>query len=238
MKFKPSAGLTLTLFVIGLVFGRLGLWQLDREDEKRTLFNQFENAPMMSVEQALLRKDGFSRVEAYGHFDQQRHILLDNKIHQGRAGVHVFTPFYLENGSALLVNRGWLPLQPDRRQLPEIPTETNIRMISGLLKQPSTDGHRLGEPDVLTKDQWPQLVTYFDLEVIAHSLETSLPPWVLQLDKDNSAGFADREWQAAVMTPQVHRAYAWQWFSLALVTLIIWTTLSVRRGQNPPEDQD
>ena len=231
MKFRPSTALTITLLIIGAVFGRLCFWQLEREQQKQALFDQIENAPMMSVEQALKKPGGFSQVEAYGQFDQKRHILVDNKIFQGRAGVHAYTPFYLENGGTLLVNRGWLPLQPDRRNLPDVPTDPRKQMISGLLKQPTTGGQRLGEPDVLVPDNWPQLITWFDLELIESSLGTPLSHWELQLDRYDANGFADREWQAAVMTPQVHRAYAWQWFALALATLIIWITLGIRRGQ-------
>lgn len=231
MQFRPSPGLSLTLLVVGLVFARLGWWQLEREEQKQRLFDQFADAPMMTIEQALQKPDGFSRVEAWGHFDPQRHILLDNKIFKGRAGVHVYTPFYLENGDTLLVNRGWLPLQADRRQLPEIPTTTEKRMISGLLKQPSPGGPRLGDADQLSVDRWPQLVTYFDLDAISKSLEVPLKPWQLQLDPDDPTGFEDRQWQAAVMTPAVHRAYAWQWFSLAVACIIIWVSLGFNRGR-------
>jgi len=222
------------MFLIALccIFGRLGWWQLEREQEKQALFDQFENAPMMTIEQALEKPEGFSNIEAWGHFDPDRHILLDNKIYQGRTGVHVYTPFYLENGDALLVNRGWLPMPPDRRQLPDIPTTSEERMISGMLKRPSAGGPQLGDPDKLSTDHWPQLVTYFDLDAIGAALHLELEPWLLQLDRDDPAGFEDREWRAAVMTPAVHRAYAWQWFSLALATFIIWITLGFRHGQS------
>lgn len=237
MQFRPGLVLSLTLLVVCLIFGRLGWWQIEREREKQALFDQFDAAPMMTIEQALQKPDGFSHVEAWGHFDPKRHILLDNKMYKGRAGVHVFTPFYLENGETLLVNRGWLLMPPDRRKLPDVPTVPGKLMISGMLKRPPTGGPRLGDPDKLTPDRWPQLVTYFDLDAIEKSLGVELEQWLLQLNQDDPTGFEDREWQAAVMTPAVHRAYAWQWFSLALATLIIWITLGFRRGQQQREQR-
>ena len=116
MIFRPSIRLSLTLIILASLFGRLGMWQMERKAEKQELFDRFENAPMMRVEQAIEQQERFARVEAWGRYDPQRHILLDNKVWQGRAGVHVLTPFTLKNGRTLLVNRGWLPLPPDRSE--------------------------------------------------------------------------------------------------------------------------
>jgi surfeit locus 1 family protein len=231
MQFKPSPGLSVSLFAIAIACAWLGNWQLQRKVQKQILFDQFENAPMLSIELALKQDKRFSRVQAYGHFDDTRHVLLDNKILNGRAGVHVLTPFMLKSGVTILVNRGWLPLPPDRRHLPPVPTEHSMRTINGILKKPTTDGPRLGKPDELVADEWPQLVTYLDLETVSDALGTALPPWLLQLDPADSSGFEGRQWKAAEMGPEVHAAYAFQWFALSLATMIIWLTLGVRRAQ-------
>ena len=40
-------------------------------------------------------------------------FLLDNRVHQERAGYHVLTPFRADGAEAVvLVNRGWVPLAP------------------------------------------------------------------------------------------------------------------------------
>ncbi len=231
MQFKPSWGLSVSLITISLASLWLGNWQLEREKEKQLLFDQFEHAPLLSIEQALQQGNRFARVQAYGHFDGTRHVLLDNKILNGRAGVHVLTPFILNNGATIMVNRGWLPLPPDRRHLPPVPTESSPRTINGILKQPSTDGPRLGKPDELVTDRWPQLITYLDLETVGDALGTALPPWIIQLDPDDVGGFKGRQWKAAVMGPEVHAAYAFQWFALSLATIIMWLTLGIRRAQ-------
>jgi len=208
MHFRTSIKLTLLLLALALLFARLGWWQLERKTEKQLLFEQFG---------------------AYGHYDPSRHVLLDNKIFNGRAGVHVLTPFTLDNGAGILVNRGWLPLPPDRRSLPAVKTDDSLRTINGILNKPSTGGPRIGEPDVLVVDRWPQLVTYLDLDSVSVALNTPLEPWLLQLEPEDESGFAGRQWQAAVMGPEVHGAYALQWFSLAAAALIIWITLGIRK---------
>jgi len=229
MYFRTPIKLTLALLALALLFARLGWWQLERKTGKELLFEQFGNGPLLSLEQALEHGQKFARVEAYGHYDPSRHVLLDNKILNGRAGVHVLTPFTLDDGTEILVNRGWLPLPPDRRSLPEVDTDDSMRTIGGILNKPSSGGPRIGEPDVLVMDRWPQLVTYLDLDSVSAAMDTSLEPWLLQLEPEDESGFEGRQWQAAVMGPEVHGAYALQWFALAAAAFIIWITLGVRK---------
>ncbi len=231
MSFRPSIKLTLVLLALAVVFFRLGLWQWDRKAEKELLFESFENAPVMTIRQALSGTEPFVQVEAEGRYDPVRHTLLDNRIFKGRAGVHVLTPFALLDGSAILVNRGWLPLTADRRSLPEFNTNPAEQRISGILTRPVTGGPRVGGADELVTDQWPQLMTYLDLDSISAATEKSLEPWILLLDAGDPDGFEDRNWQAAVMEPKVHGAYALQWFSLAAAAMVIWIVLGFRRAR-------
>jgi surfeit locus 1 family protein len=157
MRFRPSIKLTLILVILAALFLRLGLWQLDRRAEKTALFERFRDAPELSLEQALAREESFARVEVFGRYDTERHLLLDNRIWQGRAGVHVLTPFTLSDGRTLLVNRGWLSLAADRRSLPDFTTGGEARTLRGRLVRPAIDGPRLGGDDVL--EPLVQLIT-------------------------------------------------------------------------------
>lgn len=225
MQFKPTLARSILLLSLALIFGRLGWWQLERQQEKLLLFEQFEDAPMMDAGQALTNDVRFARINAYGRYDPERHILLDNKIWQSRAGVEVLTPFELHDGRVLLVNRGWLPLAPDRRSLPEVPTPDISVSITGRLNHAVAAGPRIGAADELRAERWPQLVTYLDPERIGAALELDLEPWLIQLDQSDPTGFAGRVWRPAVMGPEVHGAYALQWFALATAAVIVWISL-------------
>ena len=231
MLFRPSIALTVTLVILAALFGRLGSWQLERKAEKELLFERFEQAPSLSIGEALESGARFARVEARGRFDARRHLLLDNRIFRGRAGVHVLTPLLLDDGRTVLVNRGWLPLPPDRSSLPEIPEDDAPRTVRGRLNELPVAGQRLGEADRLTTDRWPQLITYFDTDAVEAALGQPLEPWLIQLDPADTAGFEGREWKAAVMEPKVHGGYAVQWFSLMTASILIWITLGVRRAR-------
>lgn len=234
--FRPGLALTLLLFLLASLFCALGYWQLQRKAEKETLFNQFETAPVMGIGQALDQERRFARVEGWGHFDTGRHVLLDNRMFNGRAGVHVLTPFMLGDGRTVLVNRGWLPMPPDRSRLPDVPTDGTARTIRGRLNTLESSGPRLGEADRPVSDRWPQLVTWLDREPLERALETELPPWIVQLDSDQEDGFGDRQWNAAVMPPETHGAYAVQWFALAVAALIIWITLGYRNAERGKQE--
>ena len=61
------------------------------------------------------------RCACSGQYEPGHQFLLDNMSHGGRAGYQVLTPFRLEDGRLLLVNRGWLPLPDERRErLPDL----------------------------------------------------------------------------------------------------------------------
>lgn len=232
MRFRPSLGLSVVLLALGLVFLRLGLWQLDRKAEKEALFERFESAPELLLADALDRDETFARVSALGRLDPERHLLLDNRIWKGRAGVHVLTPLTLGDGRTLLVNRGWLPLPADRRSLPAFSTDGSEQTIQGRLAPLPEQGLRLGDADVLVADDWPQLVTYLDLETAAGALGRPLLPWIVQLDAEDPNGFEGRDWQPAVMGPETHGAYAVQWLALLATAVVIWILLGLRRGQS------
>jgi cytochrome oxidase assembly protein ShyY1 len=231
VRFRSSIGLTAVLVGLALVFARLGLWQLERMHAKEALFLQFAEAPALTIAQARERGQRFARVQAYGRYDTRRHILLDNRIFNGQAGVHVLSPFVLEDGSSVLVNRGWLALPPDRRSLPVISTDSAPTTISGRWNTLPDKGPRVGPADQLTTDDWPQLVTYFDIGPISQALELDLPPWILQLDETEPSGFQGRDWQPAVMEPKTHGAYAVQWFALCAAVIVTWIVLGVRAGR-------
>ena len=149
MQLRSSLTLSLVLLPLLILFTRLGFWQLQRMHEKQDLIHRFEHAPEMSLPEAIASGSLFARVHVSGRYKLAWHLLLDNKILNGRAGVHVMSLFQPDHGLPILVNRGWLPLPEDRRKLPEIPTPSGQVSISGILSKPVEGGIRLGEADKL-----------------------------------------------------------------------------------------
>jgi surfeit locus 1 family protein len=221
---------TLFLLALASLFAALGTWQSKRAAEKTATQQLHETAVQISLEQAINLGSRFSRVDASGHYDTARHILLDNQIWRGRAGVFVFTPFYTVTGSTILVNRGWLPLGAERKNMPDIPTPKETVVLKGMLNIVPVPGRILGEADKLKQDQWPQLVTYLNLADISDSLGVPLENWVVQLSASEDSGFNGRDWKPVYLSPDRHRAYAFQWFALTLLSIVMWLVVSFRKS--------
>jgi len=228
--FRPSLAATILLGGLVLAFIGLGNWQLDRAAQKAAIQQQFDQAPSFDVLPAPGEVSRYAHVRVAGKYDRQRHFLIDNQLLDGRAGVHVLTPFALDDGRTILVNRGWLPLPPDRRSLPAVPTDGSRTELGGQLDEIYRPGRRIGNPDVLHENTWPQLVTYPAMDDIAAVLGTKVYPLVLKLDADEPSGFEGRHWHAVNTGAAKHRARALQWFTFVIAALLIWLYLGFRRG--------
>lgn len=222
---------TVVLFLLATLFITLGLWQTQRGEEKVATEQQFATAKPLLLENAIARKSRFAQIDVGGHYDNERHILLDNQVWNGRAGVHVFTPFFTVTGIVILVNRGWLPLAADRQSMPQIPTPENQTALRGMLNIFPVPGRMLGPADKLVSTRWPQLVTYLNHADAATALGTPLAKWIVQLSATEQAGFDGRDWQPVFLTSKKHKAYAFQWYALAGISMVLWVFNGIRRSR-------
>ena len=110
---------TLLVLAAVAVMIRLGIWQLDRLDQRR-VFNsrvetQLAETPLelsgQNLESDLYNME-YRTAFAGGEFDHQRQVVLRNQDWQGRLGVHLLTPLVIEGvEAAVLVDRGWIPYE-------------------------------------------------------------------------------------------------------------------------------
>lgn len=215
------------------LFCALGFWQLERYELKQDLFQAFERAversPRTVTElERLDALDPYTPVELSGRYDLSRQIMLDNRIRDGRVGVEVFTPLRLDSGGAVLVNRGWLPMERQRRRLPHAPGPQGPMTVSGLAAPPPATGIQLGE--VGEPDSWPWLTPYLIPDLAQEALGLSLPGKVVLLDPEAPGGFL-RDWAPGMLPPERHLGYAVQWFALALTAAVVWVLLTVKQGK-------
>ncbi|MFB6956491.1 SURF1 family protein [Streptomyces sp. NPDC056309] len=123
----------LTIVAIALIptMIRLGFWQLHRHEHKVAL-NQViaESLAARPVPAESLTSPGatvkhadlYRRVTAKGHFDTSAEEVVRRRTNDnGDIGYHVLTPFVLEDGRILLVNRGWVPADASQTTFPTIP---------------------------------------------------------------------------------------------------------------------
>ena len=229
--FKPSIAATVVLLLLTALFAALGNWQSQRGASKMLTEQQFSTAKPLLFEQAIEQESRFAPIDVSGHYDSERHILLDNQVWNGQAGVHVFTPFYTDTGIVVLVNRGWLPLAADRQHMPVIQTPKNQTVLRGMLNIFPVPGRMLGAADKLDSSNWPQLVTSLNAEDASVAIDASLAKWIVQLSATEQDGFDGRDWQPVFLTSNKHSAYAFQWYALAVISVVLWILNGIRRAR-------
>lgn len=231
VEFRPGRWPTLiTILFLGILVS-LGFWQLDRAGQKRVLLDQYQseaNPTVLHLDPAMSASSDlqYQYTTTSGHYDERRQFLLDNRIHEGRVGYHVLTPFILDSssGMAVLVNRGWIPLAGSREQLPDLPLDAGKRDLLGRIRIPS-EAFTLGEEEV--RIGWPYRIQQIDTHQLAGELGYPLLPFVVLLDEAERDGFV-RDWRPLTFGPERNVGYAVQWFGLALALLVLYLAANIR----------
>lgn len=213
------------------VFCLLAAWQFGQAGRKQALEDRFLNPRAPVLESLPAAPQRHQRLRLSGRYDGQRAFLVDNRVHRGQAGVHVLSPFTTGQGETLLVNRGWLPLSPDRARLPVVPVVDAQVQVSGFLDLVRQPGLTLGAPETPRGDAWPVLLTYPDLDALAAALDTGLYPMALYLDAGSPGALDGLDWDPFPMPAARHRAYAVTWSTMALAGIIAWIALGRRRAR-------
>lgn len=214
--------------MLGLLLS-LGFWQLDRAGQKRELQAAYAAAvaaaPVtVASAQEIAALPRYTRVALRGTYDSARQGLLDAQVHQGRPGYRVWTPFSLAAGGVVLVDRGWIPANPDRTQLPALEVGAGPRDLVGMVAPLPRAGLALGASET-AGGEWPRRVLWPDAEAVADNWGPGVPDRIVLLHEDAADGFV-REWMPATgIPPERHLGYAVQWFGLAAALVIIGVVL-------------
>ena len=245
VKIITKIRLPWLLFTLGVFFAliKLGLWQLDRAAEKTQRLAHIEkmkshDALSLTQIMQLLKRPHKNLAEAIndlpiqitGNFDPKAIFLLDNQVNKNALGYRVFQVVHT-NKLALLVNLGWVNGSINRNILPT---------FKPLLGKHSFSGHvRLMEKGIVLQDQkfttvrWPLRVQQIELTKFSALIGEKLLPFVVYLNKNDPLGFV-KNWHPVVMPPAKHQAYAFQWFGLA----IVWLILMIKYALKTPTKND
>ena len=218
-KLKSNWKASLTFFCLLLLVLSLGVWQIDRGYKKKELENTFlerQSQPVKEIKyNTFENSDLYRNVVLEGKYLDQI-FLLDNKIHNGKPGLKVFSPFESINESLVLVSRGWIEFE-DRSNLPMIKTERNALKIQGILRSESKDF--ILRNDNMKKNTNPMLVQTINLDELSNYLGKPLSPYILELSELSKSAFV-KTWQPINLSSFRHFGYAVQWFGLGLVLII------------------
>ncbi len=232
--FAPRPFTTLVTLVLLALLIALGRWQWRRADEQQRLFTAF--AAGTDASQSLGRNSPplprFQHVDARGRYDGSHQVLIDNMVSDdGRAGYYVITPFALDDGGWVLVNRGWIGVGASRAVLPDVGVAATERTLHGRIDKLPSAGIHMGHPAPLVPP-FPVRATYpsrAELATLLHEPELAAAGDVVLLDAAEPDGYL-RHWQPPGFPPMRHLAYAVQWFGLAATLTAIYVATNLKRA--------
>lgn len=215
-----------------VAFVLLGRWQLARADYKRELFAEFAAGADATLNLAGLGTPipgRYQHIAAHGRYDSEHQVVLDNLSLNERAGFRVLTPFVLEDGTVVLVDRGWFVLGRTRADWPALDVPTAPRGLRGRIDELPVPGIRLDAPSLeATTQTWPKLMNFPTWPDLEAAYGRKLYPKIVLLDRAEPDGFT-REWTPPGFAPERHVAYAVQWFGLAATVAALYVVLNLRK---------
>ncbi|HYL22142.1 MAG TPA: SURF1 family protein [Gemmatimonadales bacterium] len=206
---RDWAGLAFALAIAALCV-RLGFWQLSRlrqRRERNAAVLAARARPPLEASRALTADAAQDRqLIARGSYDFAHEQFWHGRSYEGVPGVDLITPLRLSDGTAVLVDRGWVP-SPDGYHVDARPyREAAEAALLGLgVRAPRAPG-----------------------DVVPGRLRDSLPypilPFIIQeLPAAGPLGRPDvglRRWPAPELNDGPHLSYAIQWFSFAAIIAV------------------
>jgi surfeit locus 1 family protein len=233
----PVVVAAIALVTAGLI--ALGVWQLQRNDWKAQLVAErnarLEQAPadVAALADEPAAAADWRRVTATGTWDHEHTMTVTNRVRFGRRGEEVVTPLLLGGGRpALLVNRGWYPLDQRERVLAELAAEPGATVV-GLARAAGDGGAH-----TIPSGAWNRL----DAPAMADALPYPALPWLMiqgRMVESFEAGdgaLPVRQYLSFRNTTP-HIQYALTWFGLATALVVVACfrfVIAPRRERTPP----
>jgi len=206
----------------------LGFWQLRRLDDKqayKALVEARQEEPAAEVRSVVpagadVRADAvdavlYRNVTATGTYDDTETVVVENRTFNSAAGAWVLTPLRLDDGTAVVVNRGFVGFDREGVIDPPPAPDGDVR-VEGLVF-PSQQRGRIGPRDPAEGEL--TVLARVDLERFADQLDYDvLPAYVQLVDSDPpEAPIGEGAPGLVSLGPPEpdegpHLAYAAQWF--------------------------
>jgi surfeit locus 1 family protein len=221
---------------------RLGVWQLSRAHQKLDAAALVEErahleplaASALAREEAPAKAQWERRIALRGQWVAGHTVFLANRVMDGMPGFVVVTPLRLPEGDAVVVERGWVPLdQGDPGRMPVVapPPEGEVEVVGHLAAWP---------PHWIEIGRQPAGAIRQNLERAAFAAESGIALRPLALVEDatpaNAADGLARRWTPPAVNVTVNYGYAFQWFAMSIGFLVLYAWLAFFRHRLPASD--
>lgn len=241
--FRAGAWMTALALAAMLLFTLLGRWQWHRAAEKRALIASFDASmlagPVELGRRTLATIPRYTLLKLRGRYDGEHQFLLDNVSRDGAVGYEVLTPFRLDDGRVMIVNRGWLALPQGRRDVwpdvalrpatdaPAPPAQTEITARLDTFPVAALSMGRAPPP---AGPSWPKRTSFPSAAQLGAALGHTIEDGQLLLAASEPMGYR-RDWHPGAIgfPPTRHIAYALQWWAFAALVLFLFFFMNIER---------
>jgi surfeit locus 1 family protein len=203
------------LFILGstLLLGGLGVWQLERLQWKNALVADIDKAQAEPALQELpqdLTHIDYRSVALTGNFLNDKGFHEAGGVQDEGPGYFYLTPFQLDDGRILLVNRGFAP--KGKEGAPQ-----GTVTIHGIVREPRVK--RFFSPgNSAEKNLW----FYEDVPAMSQQSGVHLLPLIVEETGERKKDVYPIPNTGKVTMRNDHLGYAFTWFSIALIGLIMF----------------
>ena len=226
-QFRPGLWPTAAAAMVIVATILLGNWQQRRAEVRGGMqllsAKVAEQAPLHVVRAGDITPPlRYRHVVAEGEYLADRQIWLDNRTYRGVAGFYVLTPLRFDDGTHVLVNRGWVASTAQRTAPAATPPAGRVT-VTGRLNQAPPSFMEL-QRIAPTGPVWQNL----DLQELARVTGLTAAPLVLEQLQGSADGLI-RDWPAPDSGRDKNVSYMLQWYSFAALTAVLWLILSWQR---------
>lgn len=249
---RPWIFVTVLVILAAVFMARLGIWQLDRLEQRRAFNAQVLSqidAPLLPLTEDVITGDlealEFRSVEITGQYDLEHTLVLGNQIYDGdQIGVHLLSPLQIANSQAvILVDRGWIPFEDWQNREISAYDQPDSVTITAMLRVSQT---RLGLRDCIDEpvEAFPFQVWCLALDGIAARLPYDLlPVYAVERPEGEENSLPYRTLPRIEISEGSHLSYAVQWFSFASILLLgypffVRREMQARQQKAEPEIAD
>jgi surfeit locus 1 family protein len=222
---------TLLVLLATAVMVRLGIWQIERLEQRRARNAQYERVmalPALDLNQPFSPADLSAAVYrdavVTGRYDFDAEVILRNQVWEDRPGYHLLTPLVIEGtGQSVLVDRGWIPLEDGSPQNRAAYAETGLVSVRGRL-MPQQQETKIGgavDPELTAGQTRLDAWNWINLERISLQVtQPLLPLYLLAAPDPAGSSLTQRSLPEVDLDEGPHLGYAAQWFIFALILIV------------------
>ncbi|MEO1956410.1 MAG: SURF1 family protein [Methylophilaceae bacterium] len=232
-QFKPKLLMTITTLLVMALCIRSGFWQYGKAQARIVAQQQIDQGLAQApVQLTASIKDNdqwrFKRITFKGVYMPEYEIVLDNRVHAGKAGYQIMTPVKVEGDEEyVLVNRGWIDGNLNR-EAPVYETPAGEHTFVGDLFFPLDKVFTL-EAEHDLNEEWEPLWQHIDMPRYQSLVPFKVKPYIVRLALSNGAGGFVREWPVPKNRITLHLGYAYQWFGFAFTFFVIYVVLNLKQ---------